>query len=214
MANKTGLLLIGLGAAALLATSGKKPTKKEKKLDWRKMWGKCDPLMETPPGMACIDIDGEFYYFPADVDPDELVAIDPDQVAFSANFENYKIGNTWRQNVLDNFLNQQMMEGNLVVRGIPESFGADVQNVLPEWMQFLDNKFGESYLAGEGPIQSIHKKMMKDSAKEAFNRFSAFNNVQSPAGPLPIKNLPDTSAAKEFKGIIRKRIEKFQMGTF
>lgn len=116
---KKGILFALAGGVALAATSGKKKKKKKSKKGGK--LSQCNPL-DPPAGKECF-FDGERYVLRdvGDTDsyggdnPKAMPEIANDQIAFSKDFETYRIGATWRIKVLDSFLNIERLDGQLAI---------------------------------------------------------------------------------------------------
>ncbi len=176
------ILILGGAAALALAARKKKPK----------------PSDEMKPG-------GET------VDPDEVPKIKSNQVGFSGNYENYKIGGAWRTNVLDKHLDEARLAGTLVY----EDWRTAKDKHDPAWLSELVEKFGpptEWGLAANANYQA----MIGASRINVLNDFAKTHFIAIPGGTTNIRYVLDkgTPAAKEFGDMLSEYTLAFQKRDF
>jgi len=208
---KRGLLFIALGGVALAAAGSS--TKKKKKKPTTKGSGsggsgsgvnQCNPLEDPPAGMECF-FDGVRHVLRKKSDTTDyggqdakaMPEISSDQVAFSRDFQHFKIGAKWRLNVLDNFLNIERKDGQLkLIRDNPYF------NVMyyGGWRSEEDKQRAEE--------QAAENRAM------IIARFFGQYNVQTVDGPVNMADIPGTDAGLEFADLVDSYIERYQRMDF
>ena len=147
------------------------------------------------------------------LDPEIVPKIKANQIAFSANFESYKIGAQWRTVVLDAYLNDARLAGELAY----EDWRAATRDAPHPWLDEMREKFGNTWhmdMADKTAITVYWGVVLARTRMEVLQRFYDSHYAVIPGAAAPLSALPKTAATDEFYEIVSEYAAKFQRSKF
>jgi LPXTG-motif cell wall-anchored protein len=117
----------------------------------------------------------------------ELPEAEANQVVFSADASQYKVGPSWTTMTLEPYLEEKVEETILAT---------------PEWK--------EKGAIGWGMTKESLEASMDSTREKVLSAFSILTFVKVGKGQKTIAVLPDTQAVRNFKSMLRAHTKKFQ----
>ena len=143
----------------------------------------------------------------AELDPALVPKVKEDQVGFSANFENYEIGSSWRIKVLDAYLDSARTEGKLAIADL-----GSVEYDTP-WLAELIVKFGPP-ASWDLPGTAALNAVLATTRMLVLNDFIGSHYAAIPGGAAPLSAIPESPARDSFMSTISDYAMAFQKRTF